>query len=168
LGAGCILRGPHAPAINGWIGFGQELLSGLRLIAVLATLSGRRDLHEYLGRVSGVAIVESGGCDRNQEEHMLVHEALGDILRRFHDYSHRAVQLSEGFYSVACDYWLSWYLQWPFFREWVLRDVFRPYFELWARGCEIAFQGESLCIARHAEPLSWPTDLNKNEDPGSG
>lgn len=68
------------------------------------------------------------------------------------DYDHPAVKLDEGFYSAACDYWLGWYLQWPYFRGRVPRDVFRPYFELWARGCDVAFRGGSLCIARSAGP----------------
>lgn len=148
-----VVRTPPPATDEELVGLGQELLSGLRLVAVLATLSGHRDLFEYLGGVSGVAVVAPGECNR-EDEHMQVHEALGDILRGFHDYDHRAVQLGEGFYSVACDYWLAWYLQWPYFREWVPRDVFRPYFELWSRGCEVAFHDNSLFIARHAEPLA--------------
>jgi hypothetical protein len=147
-----VVRTPPEATDEELVGLGRELLSGLRLIAVLATLSGRRDLHEYLGGVSRVAVVPLGGVDRRHDDHSLVHEAVGDILRGFCDYGHRAVQLREGFYSVACDYWLAWFLQWPYFRQWVPRDVFRPYFELWARGYEVAFQGSSLGIARHAEP----------------
>jgi hypothetical protein len=147
-----VVHTPPPAADQELVDYGQELLSGLRLIPLLATLSDRGYLHEYLGGVSGVEVVAPGGCDRRHDDHLLVHEALGDILRGFHDYGHRAVQLSEGFYSVACDSWLGWYLQWPYFREWLPRDVFRPYFELWARGCEVAFRGESLCIARQAAP----------------
>jgi hypothetical protein len=133
------------------IGFGQELLRGLRLIAVFATLSGKRELHEYLSGVSRVVVAPPGKCNRNHEDHQFVHETVGDILRGFQDYSHRIVQLREGFYSVACDYWLAWYLQWPYFHKWVPQDVFRPYFDLWSRGCEVAFRGEVLCIVRRAE-----------------
>jgi hypothetical protein len=145
-----VVRTPLPASDEELAGFGNELLSGLRLLALLATLSGRRDLHEYLGGVSGAVVVPPGGADRRHEDHQFVHEAVGDILHSLYEYSHRAVQLREGFYSAACDYWLAWFLQWPYFRRWVPRDVFRPYFELWARGCEVAFQGGSLCIARRA------------------
>ncbi len=130
------------------VAFGQEILSGLRLVAILATLSGRRDLHEYLSRVNHVAVVPAAACDRKNDDHTRVHEALGDILTGFHDYEHPAVRLREGFYSVACDYWLAWFLQWPYFHGWIPRDVFRPFFELWARGCLVAFHGGTLTIAR--------------------
>ena len=143
-----VVRTPPPATDEELIAFGRELLSGLHLIALLATSSGRRDLHEYLSRVDRVAVVPAADCDRGNDDHTLVHEAIGDILRGFCDYDHPAVRLREGFYSVACEYWLAWYLQWPYYRRWVPRDVFRPFFELWARGCEVAFHGAALTIAR--------------------
>jgi hypothetical protein len=146
-----VVRTPRPATDEELICFGQELLSGLRLIAVLATRSGSREFHEYLSGVSRVVVARPGEDDRNHGDHQLVLEAVGEILWGLQDYGHRIVQVREGFYSVACDYWLAWYLQWPYFRAWVPRDVFRPYFELWARGCEIAFQGKMLYVAKRAE-----------------
>src|SRR4051794_32717661 len=54
-----VVRAPGPATDEELVGFGQELLSGLRLLAVLA---GRRDLYEYLSRVSRVAVVPPGGC----------------------------------------------------------------------------------------------------------
>jgi hypothetical protein len=130
---------------------GQELLAGLRLIAILAPLSGRHELHAYLSKVNDAAIVDLANLNRKHEDHLLVHESVADILHGFYDYRHRIIQLREGYYSVACDYWLAWYLQWPFFRQWIPRDVFSPYFHLWERGYQCAFQGESLYLARDRE-----------------
>jgi hypothetical protein len=98
--------------------------------------------------VSKVEIVPPEVCSRKQDDHLSVHDPLCDILRGFYDYEDLAVQLREGFYSVACDYWLGWYLQWPYFQKQVPQDVFRPYFELWERGCEVAFREDSLDIAK--------------------
>ncbi|WP_020470807.1 hypothetical protein [Zavarzinella formosa] len=156
-----VVRTPPLSNDTELIDFGKDLLAGLRLIAVLATLSGHRELHEYIGAVDGVVVVPSGECDRRNDDHALVQDSLGDILRGFYDYGHRTVHLREGFYSVACDYWLAWYLQWPYFQKWIPRDVFRPYFELWSRGCEVVFQGKSLCIARQAE-----TQITKDAQDG--
>lgn len=144
-----VVRTPAPAADEELVGLGEDLLGGLRLLAVFA---GRRDLHEYLDGVTRVVVVPLGGCDRMHDDHTLVHEAVGDILGAYRDYDDPTVKLREGFYSAACDYWLGWYLQWPYFHGRVPRDVFRPYFELWARGCEIAFQGDSLRIAKPAEP----------------
>jgi hypothetical protein len=145
-----VVRTPQPASNEELIALGQELLGGLRLIAVLATLSGSRELHAYLSGISGVTVVPTAGLDREHDDHLLVHESVRDIMRGFYDYGHRIIQLREGYYSVACNYWLAWYLQWPYFRQWVPRDVFRPYFELWARGCRVGFQGDSLCLARDA------------------
>jgi hypothetical protein len=143
-----VVRIPGPATDDELIAFGQELLSGLRLLAVLALLAGNRELHSYLTGVTRVGIVPLDALDRKHDDHLFVHNSVGDFLRGFYDYSHRIVQLREAYYSVACDYWLAWYLQWPYFRQWVPRDVFRPYFELWARGYSPAFQGDSLCLAR--------------------
>ncbi len=149
-----VVRTPVPATDDELIRFGLELLRGLRLLAKLAIRSGGEELHEYLCGVNQVVVVQPGGCDPSHDDHLMVHESVGDILSRYYDYGHDAVQLREGFYSVACDYWLAWYLQWPYFRRWMPQDVFRPYFELWARGCEIAFQCNSLYIARRAEPAT--------------
>lgn len=145
-----VVRRPQPASDEELVAFGRELLSGLQLIAETAAASGRRDLKDYLSRVIRIAVVSAAECDRGNDDHTRVHEAVGDFLGVLADHENPAVKLGEGFYSVACEYWLAWYLQWPYFREWFPRDVFRPYFELWARGCEVVFQGDVLNIARQS------------------
>jgi hypothetical protein len=143
-----VVRTPRPATDEEVVALGQELLDGLRLIADLGTRFGRGDLHEYLSRVRGAVVVRPDTLDRQHNEQLLVNESVGDILHGFYDHGHRIIRLQEGYFSVACDYWLAWYLMWPYFREWVPRDVFRPYFELWARGCDVAFQGQCLRLAK--------------------
>lgn len=142
-----VRRRRPAPSVD-LIAAGHDLLSGLKLIAEIVARSGRPELKEYLGRVRQVEVGPPGTGDRGHDDHALVHEGVGDYLGSLDDDDHPAVRLREGFYSVACDYWLAWYLQWPYYRTWVERDVFRPYYELWASGCEVAFRGHSLVVAR--------------------
>src|SRR5262249_40562110 len=130
------------------VAFGRELLDGVRLIGLRAKSAGSWELDAYLSGVSGVSVVQPDAFDCKHDDHLLVHEAVGEGLCGLYDYCHRAIELREGYYSVACDYWLAWYLQWPFFRPRFGRDIFRPYYELWARGHGVAFQGERLCLAR--------------------
>lgn len=147
-----IVRSPKPATEQELVGYGEELLAGLRLISLQPVPSGDRELHKYLEGVTH--LITTCQVDTWHDDHTLVHESVGDILQGLQDADHRAVQLGEGFYSVACDYWLAWYLMWPYFRGWVQQEVFRPYFELWLRGCSIAFQGDTLCIARPVE--HWP------------
>ena len=143
-----VLRHPQPASDEELVTLGRELLGGLRVVALLASLSGDRELLSYLTTVSDIAIVPLAEFDHRSDDNMVVHQTIGDILRGLSDYGHRIVQLREGFYSVACDPWLAAYLQWPYFREWIPPDVFRPYFELWRRGRRVAFRADSLCLTK--------------------
>lgn len=147
-----IVRSPKPATEQELVDYGEELLAGLRLISQRLSQSGTGDLQDYLECVNHIST--SCQVDEWHDDHIFVHESVGDILQGLQDDDHLAVQLGEGFYSVACDYWLAWYLMWPYFRRWVPQEVFRPYFELWSRGCSIALQGDTLWIARPAE--HWP------------
>jgi hypothetical protein len=103
-------------------------------------------LDRYLAGVSGAVVVPSAAASRENDDDILVYEVVGDFMEEFYDYEHPIIKPREAYYSVACDYYLAWYLQWPYFAERIRRDVFRPYFELWARGHGCVFQGSSLCL----------------------
>jgi hypothetical protein len=142
-----VVRRPTPATDEELIAFGRELLGELR---TLAPILGQRDLIEGLGRIDRVEVVPPGACDRSCDDHLTIHESLGDSLGARRNRRHPASKYREGYYSVACDYWLGWFLQWPAYRHLTERDTFRPYFELWARGAEIAFQDGALAIARSA------------------
>jgi hypothetical protein len=107
---------------------------------------GQPHLDRYLASVSGAVVVPSAGASRMNDDDTLVYEAVGDFMGEHYDYEHPIIKLREAYYSVACDFCLAWYLQWPYFRQKIGQDVFRPYFELWARGHGCVFQGSSLCL----------------------
>lgn len=143
-----VVRSPREIATEEVIGFGRELLSGLRLMALLAKLGGNGDLLSYLDPVSEVIEVPNATLDRKNHQNLDTLSSANRILIGLSDYDHAIPKLREGYYSVACDYWLGWYLQWPYFRASIPRDVFRPYFDLWSCGYAIAFNGESLQLAK--------------------
>lgn len=141
-----IVRSSHAAAPEDVASLGMEYVSGLRFLSAMLARRGQPRLDKYLSRVTRAVVVPPAEANRMNDDDTLVSEAVGDFMREFYDYEHPIVKLREAFYSVACDYSLGWYLQWPYFRERIPRDVFRPYFELWARGHGCIFQGSLLCL----------------------
>lgn len=141
-----IVRSPRAASLEELAAFGMEYLSGLRLLSAMLAERGQPRLDRYLASVSGAVVSPSAAANRMNDDDIMVCEAVGDFMGEFYDYEHPIIKLREAYYSVACDYFLGWYLQWPFFRKRIPRDVFRPYFELWAHGFGCVFQRGSLLL----------------------
>ncbi|MCV4820361.1 hypothetical protein OFM15_30235, partial [Escherichia coli] len=75
-----VVRQPKTATDEELVAIGHELLDGLRLIAETATARGRRALGDYFVRVTHVAVVPAAECDRGNDDHTLVREAVGDFL----------------------------------------------------------------------------------------
>jgi hypothetical protein len=143
-----VVRSPQRLPDSELAALGMELVSGLRYLASLLAQGGQREFDGYLQWVQQTAFDGPDRVVSVSNEDALVHEAVGDFLNSFYVRGDRIEQLGEAYYSIACDYWLGWYLQWPYFSARLHRDVFRPYFELWACGCSCCFRGKRLCLAR--------------------
>jgi hypothetical protein len=141
-----IVRSPQAASLEELAGFGMEYVGGLRFLSAMLAKRGQPRLDRYLASVSRAVVVPSAGASRMNADDTLVYEAVRDFMGEFYDYDHPIIKLREAYYSVACDYCLAWYLQWPYFKEKIAPDVFRPYFQLWARGHGCVFHGTSLCL----------------------
>jgi hypothetical protein len=144
-----VVRRPRPASAKELTALGHELLDGLRLLCKAARHDGRT-LGSLFSGVTGVEVVSPERFDRKHPYHIDVINAVNDVLRRRRNYNDRIVQLREGFYSVACDFWLSYYLQWPYYQSWLPHDVFRPYFDLWASGHHCSVQPGSLWLAPDA------------------
>jgi hypothetical protein len=127
-----------------------RLVSELRHLAVVI---GNQELSCYLGQVASAEVVPDGMLNLLHDDNELVQEAIGDWVIGVEDTQDRIPQLREAFYSIACDYWLAYYLQWPYFERWYNRDVFRPYFELWQSGLHCGFAGTTLQVANRTKPI---------------
>jgi hypothetical protein len=143
-----IMRTPPACSDAELVEFGSSLIDGLRYIAKLGARYGFGEVESYLANVTQICIVDRSDLDNEHDDQIRIHESIGDFLGKYDQEDHLIMQLHEAYYSIACDYWLAWYLQWPYFKEWFRVDVFKPYFEMWTRGCQIAFRGILLTIAR--------------------
>ncbi len=71
-----------------------------------------------------------------------VYSDLGDWFSEL-DFQENCGELShllhESLYHISCDYFLSYYLQWPLLASQGIENPFRPYFELWKMGLHINF-----------------------------
>ncbi|TDG36657.1 sodium:solute symporter [Pedobacter changchengzhani] len=54
--------------------------------------------------------------------------------------------LSEAYYSINCDYYLSYYLQYPSFVDKPEQDFLKSYFEIWKNGHYCKFDKSRLII----------------------
>jgi hypothetical protein len=136
-----VVRSPREATDEELRALGDSLLLELR---GLAKIIDNEELSMYLQRIDGVELVPKQNLNRNCDDNLLVMEEVGDWLREEFDDS--VLRMREAYYSIACDFFLTYYLQWPSFS--MSRDVFRPYFALWRCGADVSFEGPCLQIGR--------------------
>jgi hypothetical protein len=125
---------------------GNEFVENLR---ILANAIGDDELSSYLASIVRVEVMPAAaGLDRRTHGHVIVNETIGDYLIRRTDHDDPVAILEEAYYSIACDYDLSRYLQWPYYRHLCEGDCFEPYFRLWQCGYSYAFGEGTLTVAR--------------------
>jgi len=118
----------------------------VRELRALAEIIRNEELSQYLQRIEHVEVVAKLSLNRSNDDNLLVMEQIGDWLGRTGEYEDRVLRMREAYYSIACDFFLMYYLQWPSFD--IGRDVFRPYFELWLRDANLSFDRRRLQIGR--------------------
>ena len=68
-------------------------------------------------------------------------ERLGDYLQSVGTEPSYAYRLHEAFYSIACDFFLTWHLMWPWYEPTArFADPFASYARLWAHGLNPSFE----------------------------
>lgn len=99
----------------------------------------------YLGAIDEVVVLPPDKLAQYRMQYEpMVHETLFELISEHKDYDEPVEILSEAFYSIACDYWISYYLQWH--RYGLSGDPFAPYFELYQLGYSAIFSGNKLYI----------------------
>lgn len=130
----------------------EELMQlGDQFINNIKTLSEYNNDNEFTELMAGITNVEivksreelDKSIDDTQD---YIYDALSDYISDYIDSNDLLSILSEAYYSIACDYWLSYYLQYPAIKTDLNCDIFKPYFELWARGYYCSFKTDALLI----------------------
>ncbi|MBB3126776.1 hypothetical protein FHS19_001430 [Paenibacillus rhizosphaerae] len=125
----------------------RHLLDLKQLMDDHAELEEAVEASTYLGTVSEVFIVSGGEIDKIRQEYdPVVHESLFELVSEHTDDQEPVQMLSEAYYSIACDYWISYYLQWP--RYGLEGDPLAPYFELYKLGYSAIFANGKLYIGK--------------------
>lgn len=132
----------------------QELIAlghqHIRYLKDLALFCDEPKLAQQLSAVTEVEVI-SQALKKDPKTDILddnVFELLNDwsITQQFAD--PRLKLLQEAYYSIACSYYLAYYLQYPAYSNKPEHDVLRPYFELWLKGYKNCFSGGKLIIYR--------------------
>jgi len=134
---------------------GGELIEGLlRLFAVGPEQS--RKASRTLASISAIDVLAPGDiapifADFVAEDNLgsIVYETLTDVISAHTDFTEPIEILNEAYYSIGCDYWLSYYLQWPRYRGLEsTSDPLRPYAELYKLGYSVVFQKGKMLVGR--------------------
>lgn len=103
----------------------------------------------YLSQVTKVVLLKKGKIRSYQEdEEEVLGEAIYELVNSHEDDEGPINILREAYYSIACDYYVSYYLQWPRYQGLENSDPFAPYFELYRLGYMIAFVDQTLYIGK--------------------
>lgn len=129
------------------IGYGEQLVKGLKdLLEAHKDIEGSTEA-AYLAGDTEIALLAKGEIDSYRDHYDAeIYEALFEIIGEYKDYNAPIEILDEAYYSIACDYWISYYLQWH--RYGLKGDPFSPYFELYKLGYNAVFAGKKLYIGR--------------------
>lgn len=102
-----------------------------------------------LDKMTIVEILPDRECleERRDDITDWIYDAVSDWAIENRDSDSLINILSEAYYSISCDYWLSYYFQYPAFGSRPEYDLFKPYFELWAKGYICIFNEKGLVIA---------------------
>jgi hypothetical protein len=138
-----VVRSPIHTSDSELRSLGSDFVTELR---ALAENIGNAELFEYLRSIDSVEVVQRSRLNRSNDDNTLVMEGIRDWLNGIGKRDDPILRMREAFYSVACDFFLMYYLQWPYYVERHSNDVFRPYFELWKRGAQLSFECRSLQI----------------------
>jgi len=144
---------------------GEELILRLRLLFSKVpeddeAAEAAKEAFRALACIKEVAVLQPGEIGKleqrliqgtDEEDSEIVYEALGDLFRSRSDYNEKIELLSEAYYSIACDYWVAYYLQWPRYQGLQdAEDCLYPYFELYRYGYNLHWTQNKLFIGRRA------------------
>ncbi|MCM3340682.1 hypothetical protein M3650_19120 [Paenibacillus sp. MER TA 81-3] len=127
-------------------GHGEQLIKGLKeLMDECEELEGAADAASYLSGIKEVQLLPHGKINTiRQSRDPDVYEALFEVINEHTDDDEPIEVLDEAYYSIACNYWISYYLQWH--RYGLKVDPLAPYFELYRLGYSAVFYEHKLYI----------------------
>lgn len=127
-------------------GYGEQFIRELKqLLDTFAKWERAADAVAYLDGIDNIEFLPPGKIDTVRDSYDPdVYEALSEVIMEHKNDEEPIEILDEAYYSIACDYWISYYLQWH--RYGLKGDPFAPYFELYRLGYSAVFSDQKLYI----------------------
>ena len=126
------------------IKIGNEIIEKFKLFA---SHIENTEVVDILNSIKNVKIVDTDIRDIDSHNHLLIEEAISDWTYDNTDEEDLIEILSEAYYSIACNYWLSYYFQYPRYADKPEFDFLEPYFNLWKAGYYCRFDSSDLLIS---------------------
>lgn len=136
-----------SPQINkeSLISNGEKYISNLKNFSIIV---GDKEFTETMTEVKTVEIIDSDTRNNENDTNSIVYESISDWFIDNTDFNSKLEVLSEAYYSINCDYNLSYYLQHPRYKDKLKFDLFEPYFEIWKSGFYCWFNTGKLIIGK--------------------
>jgi hypothetical protein len=106
------------------------------------------ELLSLLQNIKGVRLREQSRADSKDLLNQYLYDFLTDWSIENSDKTELLEVLNEAYYSVNCDYYLSFYLQYPRYKNKPETDFLKPYFNIWKMGYYCGFENQELIISK--------------------
>ena len=127
------------------------ILNGEKYITNLKSFSklvGNQEFIETMTEIKTVEITDSNKRNNENDTNTIVYESISDWFIDNTDFESTIEVLSEAYYSINCDYNLSYYFQYPNYKDKLKLDLFEPYFEIWKMGYYCWFDKGRLIVVK--------------------
>lgn len=104
------------------------------------------ELYDLLNNITEISILDSEAESKNDEINAFLYDSISEWGIDNEDNESLISVLSEAYYSINCDYYLSYYLQYPVFKNKPKTDFLKSYFDIWKSGYSCKFDEKRLMI----------------------
>lgn len=119
-----VVRARPAVDVPSVLDLGHQLIERMKRLAIVIDDPRLTESLNGLARVRYSEALPPRHRSLADDDWWLV-EVIGDWLSTLKDRDALPVRLDEAYYSIACDYMLAWYLQWPYFPTMACRGCVR-------------------------------------------
>ncbi len=127
------------------------MLNGKNYISNLNSFSkivNNQEFSEIIAEIKTIEIKDSDIRNNENDTNAIVYESISDWFIDNTDFDSIMEVLGEAYYSINCDYNLSYYFQYPSYEDKLKFDLFEPYFEIWKMGYYCWFDKGKLIIGK--------------------
>lgn len=111
-----------------------------------AHFSEDKVLFDMLNNVENIELMPKEPNIKDDDLNAYLYDSISDWASTNNTDGELINILGEAYYSINCDYYLSYYFQYPTFEQRPTIDFLKPYFKIWEAGYYCKFDGNKLII----------------------